>query len=173
MSIWDRKVLRKERSLRKQVEALKKAKLASGKIVRLSDFKKLAETARQETILVVDDDEVIRNGLTRILESEGYRVVVAEDGLELSKVLENVVMDLILLDINLPWVDGFELCHLIKNNELFKSLPIILISASKSECDLEKGFAAGCDGFISKPFEVDGLIGVIERFFSRKCLKNI
>jgi CheY-like chemotaxis protein len=167
MSIWNKKKAKKERSLRKQVEALKRAKLASGKVVKLSDFRELRENSRPETILVVDDDEVIRNGLTRILEGEGYQVIVAEDGMELSKVLETVAMDLILLDVNLPWVDGFELCTLIKGHDLFKKLPLILISASKTEEDLEKGFAAGCDEYLGKPFDVSSLIDTIDKSLVR------
>jgi DNA-binding response OmpR family regulator len=162
MSLWNKKI-KKRRSLRKQVEALKKAKLASGKVVKLSDFRELDEVSRPETILVVDDDEVIRNGLTRILEGEGYHVIVAEDGMELSKVLESVAMDLILLDVHLPWVDGFELCSLIKGHDLFKGLPLILISASKTEEDLKKGFASGCDDYICKPFNIERLIETVDK----------
>ena len=163
MGNWKKNSGKKERSLRKQVEALKRAKLATKKVVKLSDFRELKETSRPETILVVDDDEVIRNGLTRILEGEGYQVIVAEDGMELSKILETVAMDLILLDVNLPWVDGLELCELIKGNQLLKRIPLVLISAQKTKQDLEKGFAAGCNEYLPKPFEVSSLIDVVDR----------
>lgn len=153
----------KGRSLLRQVEALKRAKIAAKKVVSLDDYRQLDRSRVMETILVVDDDEVMRNALKRILEGEGYTVILAEDGMSLSKVLESTLMDLILLDVNLPWVDGFELCSLIKSNDVLRRVPLILISASKGEEDIEKGFSVGCDHYIGKPFNVDNLVNVIEK----------
>lgn len=158
----DGKVL-KRRTLRRQVEALKRSKLASKKVVRLEDFKELNKTSRTERVLVVDDDEVMRNALQRILESEGFSVTLAEDGLGLSRALENSQMDLILLDVNLPWVDGFELCSLIKGHDLLRRVPLVLVSGCKSPEDVDKGFASGADHFLAKPFEVDKLLEIVDR----------
>ncbi len=151
-----------KKTLRRQVEALKRAKLAARKVVKLSDFKELSKDTRSETVLVVDDDEIMRNGMQRILEGEGYSVMVAEDGLGLSRALESATFELILLDVNLPWVDGFELCALIKGNPLFRHVPLILISGNKSEECVKRGFESGCDHFIGKPFEVDRLLEIVE-----------
>ena len=80
--------LKTDKGLRKQIEELKKQKVASDKIVSLVDFREFKKIIDTKTILVVDDDEIMRNALKRILEGEAYKVILAEDGLELSKVLE-------------------------------------------------------------------------------------
>ena len=114
-------------------------------------------------ILVVDDDEIMRSALKRILDGEGYKVILAEDGLELSKVLETTRLDMVLLDVNLPWVDGYELCRLIKSHPNFTGVPLIMVSARKTKEDVEKGFDAGADDYVTKPFDIDYMLGVINK----------
>lgn len=150
-----------DKSLRRQVEQIKKQKMLEGKIVSLDDFRGLRKAGDQKTILVVDDEEIMRNALKRILESEGYKVLLAGDGLELSRVLETTKLDMILLDINLPWVDGYELCRLIKGKSHLKEMPLIFVTARKGSDDVEKGFAAGCNEYITKPFDIDHMTKVI------------
>src|SRR5690606_35652320 len=116
--------------------SLKKQKLAQEKVVNLADFREFRKQEESHTILVVDDEEVMRNALKRILEREGYRVLLAEDGMELSKVLETARMDMILLDVNLPWVDGYELCRMIKGHLGLKHVPLVFVSARKSKEDV-------------------------------------
>lgn len=151
------------KSLRKKIVSIKRQKLAQGKVVNLADFRELKKAAEPHTILVVDDEEVMRNALKRILEREGYRVLLAEDGMELSKILEHNRMDMILLDVNLPWVDGYELCRMIKEHSVLRAVPLVLISGRKAKEDVEKGFAAGCNDYIGKPFDVEHLTKVINR----------
>lgn len=149
------------KSLQNKVAVLKRQKLAQGKVVNLADFRELRQNPEMRTILVVDDEEVMRNALKRILEREGFRVLLAEDGVELSKILETGRMDMILLDVNLPWVDGYELCGMIKDHASLRQIPLILLSARKAKEDIERGFAAGCNDYIGKPFDVDYLTKVI------------
>ena len=122
-----------DKTIRRKVEAIKRKKITSKKVVSLSDFRGLKAAIDIRCILVVDDDEIMRSALKRILEGEGYKVLLAEDGLELSKVLETTRLDLVLLDVNLPWVDGFELCRIIKGHHSLKNVPLILVSGRKEK----------------------------------------
>ena len=153
--------------LRKQIENIKKQKIVSKKVVSLTDFRELRKSIDVRTILVVDDDEVMRSALKRILENEGYKVMLAEDGLELSKVLESARLDMILLDVNLPWVDGVELCRLIKGHHSLKDVPLLLVSARKEKEDIERGFAAGANDYVTKPFDIDYMTDTIQKFLQK------
>jgi CheY-like chemotaxis protein len=144
-----------DKSFSKQVAELGRRAVAQGKVVSLEDYRNAATKAEQKSILVVDDELVMRNAIKRIFEKENYRVLVAKDAMELSKIIEDTKLDLVLLDINLPWVDGYELCGLMKSHPLLKHLPIAFVSGNKSEDDIKKGYAAGCDEYITKPFEVE------------------
>ncbi len=155
--------LRADKSLRRQIESIKRQKIVNKKVVSLSDFRELRQRVDVRSILVVDDDEVMRNALKRILENEGYKVILAVDGLELSKILEATRLDLILLDVNLPWVDGYELCRLIKDHPTLREVPTVLVSARKSKDDIQAGFEAGCNDYVTKPFDIDYMTGVINK----------
>lgn len=150
-------------TLRRQIESLKRERLKDSKVVSLSEFRELQPKLKNHRILAVDDDEVMRSALKRVLQSEGYEVVLAEDGLELSKTLESTSFDLILMDINLPWVDGYELCTLLKSHPTLKSVPLIMVSANKDSDAIERGFSVGCDDYVTKPFEVDHISAVIQK----------
>jgi two-component system aerobic respiration control protein ArcA len=158
---------RADKSLRRRIESIKRQKIVGKKVVSLSDFRELRQEVDVRNVLVVDDDEVMRNGLKRILENEGFRVELAKDGLELSQKLETIRLDVILLDVNLPWVDGFELCRLIKEHPSLRSVPLIMISARKAKEDIDAGFAAGCDEYVTKPFDVDYISGVIQKALNK------
>lgn len=152
-----------DKSLRRQIESIKRQKIVNKKVVSLSDFRDLRTLVETRSILVVDDDEIMRNALKRILENEGYKVILAVDGLELSKILETSRLDLILLDVNLPWVDGYELCRLIKDHHGLKDVPLVLVSARKSKDDIQSGFDAGCNDYVTKPFDIDYMTGVVNK----------
>ena len=149
-------------SLQGRVAEAKRRKMASEKVISLDEFRNI-KAAEPQTILVVDDDEIIRNALKRILENQGYQVVSAEDGMTLSKILEKTKMDLILLDVNLPWVDGYELCRIIKTHSDLSQIPLIFISGRKNQADIEKGFAVGCTNYLTKPFNIDHLSEAIRK----------
>jgi len=100
-------------------------------------------------------DETMRLALKRIFEAEGYRVLVAADGTQLSAVLDESPLELIVLDIGLPWINGFELCKLLKENDDLKKIPLVFISAKTSELDVRRGFEVGADDYIKKPFNID------------------
>jgi CheY-like chemotaxis protein len=154
------------RSIRGQLEAMTRKRLASQDIVNLSDFRSLKRDQYQPSILVVDDEEMMRNALKRILEGENYQVILAEDAMSLTKILDTAQFDLILLDINLPWVDGLELCAMLKGHPALSHVPLVLVSGRKTKEDIEKGFAAGCNDYITKPFEIDRIIDVVSKSLS-------
>ncbi len=155
-----------DKTLRRQIESIKRQKIVAKKVVSLSDFRNLKQSIETRTILVVDDDEIMRNALKRILESSGYKVMVASDGLELSKILEINRLDMVLMDVNLPWVDGYELCRLLKSHHSLSKVPLVFVSARKEEDDVRRGFDAGCSDYITKPFDVDKLTGTISTILS-------
>lgn len=150
-------------SVRKQIEEIKRKKIAAEKVVSLRDFRSIKTEGPNKSILVVDDEEVMRNAIKRILEDEGFKVVTAEDGVELSKALETHSFDLILLDINLPWVNGLELCQILKNQHNLNMVPVIMISANKTEEEIKKGFEVGCSDYITKPFDVEIMVEKVNK----------
>jgi len=157
-----------DRSIRRQVEAMTRKRLASQDIVDLSEFRSLRKDQYQPSILVVDDEEIMRNALKRILEAEGYKVLLAEDAMGLTKVLDTAHFDLILCDINLPWVDGLELCAMLKGHPALNHVPLVLVSGRKTKEDIEKGFAAGCNDYVTKPFEIEKIIEVVSKSLDLK-----
>lgn len=157
-----------DKTFAKQVSELNRKAMAKNKVVSLADYRAATQKPEAKTILVVDDEPVMRNAIKRIFEKGNYRVLVAKDAMELSKIIEDTRLDLVLLDINLPWVDGYELCALLKANPLLNKMPVAFVSGNKTEDDIRKGFDAGCDEYITKPFEVDH----IQRTVSDLLLKS-
>ena len=107
------------------------------------------------TIMVVDDMEDIRKMLTRMLNQWGYRTEAFPEGMSaIQYALENPP-DLFLLDINMPGLNGYEICKLIKDNERLKSIPVIFISVLHEELDRVKAFGTGAVDYITKPFHME------------------
>ena len=138
-----------------KIDKLTKKRIAEAKVVSLSEYKGLKFKKEQINLLVVEDDESIRLALKRIFESEGYNVKTAADGTQLSSVLDDSPLDLIILDIGLPWINGYELAKLMKENDDLKEIPLIFVSGRTSELDVKRGFDVGADDYIKKPFEMD------------------
>jgi len=111
----------------------------------------------QQTILYIEDNPGNRLLVKRILEVEGYKVVEAISGLAGLSAAESMQPDLILVDINLPELDGYELTRRLKQIKHLTSVPIIAMTANVMKGDREKSLAAGCDGYIQKPIDVDQL----------------
>ncbi|MES2615846.1 MAG: response regulator [Bdellovibrionota bacterium] len=141
----------------KKMSALNKKTLAQEPVVNLDAYRSASRANYTKTILLVDDNPTALAALKRIFESSDYRVFVAKDAMEVSKILEDTSLDIILLDVQLPWIDGFELCSLLKSASFSKNLPVALISGNKTEEDVRRGFESGCDEFIVKPFDVHEL----------------
>jgi putative two-component system response regulator len=109
------------------------------------------------TILVADDLEENRDILAALLEAEGYRVVLAEDGEETMELLATGMVDLVLLDVVMPRCDGFEACRRIKNNPQTQLLPVVLTTGLNSTEDRVRGIECGADDFLNKPIKREEL----------------
>ena len=115
-------------------------------------------------LLIVDDEELIRNVIKEYAHSEGYNTLEASDGLEAIKIVENNNIDLIILDIMMPNLDGFSSCKEIKK---IKNIPIIILSARKEEFDKLYCFDLGIDDYITKPFSPKELMARIKAVTKR------
>ena len=118
-----------------------------------------------ETILVIEDDPSILLGIRKNLEYEGYKVLVARDGEEGLAMAFDARPDLILLDIMLPHVNGFEICRSVRKHE--PTLPILIISAKDQEIDKIMGLDLGADDYIAKPFSVKELVARVKAALRR------
>ncbi len=121
------------------------------------------------TILYVEDNSDNRKLVRRVLEVEGYAVVEAQDGHEAMERLESQSIDLALMDINMPEMDGYTLTSRIKAMPRFARLPIVAVTANVMRGDRERSLEAGCDGYIQKPIDIDTLSQQIERFLTRNA----
>lgn len=120
-----------------------------------------------KTILYVEDSQDNRTLVRRVLQSEGFQVLEAEDASRAMLVLDDLRPDLILMDINLPEVDGYSLTTHLKLRPELKSVPIIALTANVMKGDRERSLEAGCDGYIQKPVNVDTLAEQIESYILR------
>lgn len=129
--------------------------MAKDGVVDLEGLRSLRSRKTQRTILVIEDDETIRLALRRVFEGEGYRVVAAADGTELSGVLDSDPVDLIVLDVGLPWINGFELAEMMKASPDLSEIPLVFLSAHTDQEDIKRGFKVGADDYIKKPFDIE------------------
>jgi two-component system, cell cycle response regulator DivK len=120
------------------------------------------------TILYVEDNPDNRLLVRRILLSEDYSLLEATDAMDALNVLKTVQPDLILMDINMPDMDGYTLTAKIKSMPGFERVPILAVTANVMRGDKEKTLEAGCDGYIQKPLDIEQLTREIERFLSRR-----
>lgn len=112
-------------------------------------------------VMVIDDSKTIRKSAESMLTKQGCEVFTANDGFEaLAKIAEHRP-DLIFIDIMMPRLDGYQTCALIKNNRLFKSTPVIMLSSKDSIFDKARGKIVGSEKYLTKPFTKDDLLGVL------------
>lgn len=116
------------------------------------------------TILVVDDEQLLVKGLKRSLEQEGYKVLTAHDGVAALEVFRNEKVDLIVLDIMLPGLNGLEVCNAVRRE---KNTPIIMLTAKGEDVDRIVGLELGADDYVVKPFNTRELIARIRAVLRR------
>jgi CheY-like chemotaxis protein len=119
------------------------------------------------TIMVVEDNELSRDALSRRLERRGYRVVLAVDGEQAVELARAERPDLILMDLGLPRVDGWEATRRLKADPATRPTPIIVLSAHAMTNDRDKALQAGSDDFDTKPVRFEALLGKIETLLAR------
>ena len=118
-------------------------------------------------ILLVEDNEMNRDMLTRRLERKGFDVLIAVDGDEASRTFQSGRFDLVLMDINLPGKDGYQLTRELKSNPKTAGVPVIALTAHAMVGDREKSIAAGCDEYDTKPVDLPRLLGKIQALLGR------
>jgi CheY-like chemotaxis protein len=136
--------------------------------IRLEEIRQQKEAhdamSKGKTILVIDDSPTIRKLIAGKLEKCGHEVFCSADGVEAVDLLEGLVPDLILLDINMPRMDGYQVCKLIRGKESTKDVPVVMISGKDGFFDKVRGRMAGTSGYITKPFGPETLMKVIESY---------
>jgi two-component system, cell cycle response regulator DivK len=125
---------------------------------------------RATTILVVEDNEPSRDALARRLARRGYRIVLAVDGHEAVSIGRSARPDLILMDLGLPGIDGWEATRQLKSDPATSQIPIIVLSAHAMTNDRDMALAAGGDDFDTKPVRFQQLLEKIEALLARKAL---
>ena len=114
-------------------------------------------------ILVIEDNEMNRDMLSRRLSRKGYSVIVARDGAEGLVMASGELPDLIIMDLSLPRIDGWEVTRRLKAAESTRAIPIIALTAHAMSTDRDKALAAGCNDFDTKPVDFERLIGKVQR----------
>jgi two-component system cell cycle response regulator DivK len=118
-------------------------------------------------VLLVEDNEMHRDMLSRRLARRGFEVVFAVDGQQGVDLAHSEKPDIILMDMNLPVMDGWEATRRIKSDDRTRSMPVIGLTAHAMSGDRERALEAGCDDYDTKPVDFDRLIGKIERLFGK------
>src|SRR5439155_2259016 len=120
--------------------------------------------AKKTTILAADDDPQLLRLISRNLQLEGYDVLAASDGQQALELIENNTLDLALLDVMMPRMDGFTVCYRVRE---FSSVPIIIITARGQDQDKVRGLDLGADDYLTKPFSVDELLARVRAVIRR------
>lgn len=116
-----------------------------------------------KTALIVDDSSVTRSIIRAAIEDiEELDITEAFSGFDALKVLPRSPIDIVLVDINMPDINGLELLNFIKTNDRYNSIPVIIISTESSEEDIKKGMSLGANGYVTKPFDPDDLCAIVE-----------
>lgn len=118
----------------------------------------------EQKVLVVDDSREMNLFLARLLQSEGFLVSTVSDPREAMAVFEAFQPDLVLLDLNMPYLSGWEICRKMKAR---RPVPVIIFSVRDAESDIARGFEAGADDYLIKPFELPDLLQRIGRFLRK------
>jgi len=119
------------------------------------------------TILVADDEQDIRELVAYRLSRCGYTIIEARDGQEAFELAADQPPDMAVLDVMMPRLNGFDLTERLRHTPATQQLPILLMSASVQEADISRGFAAGADGYLTKPFTPDQLLTRVRDVLSR------
>jgi two-component system chemotaxis response regulator CheY len=117
-------------------------------------------------ILIVDDSPTIRKFITIALKVRGFDIVCAGDGMEALELLPNDKVDLVITDLNMPNIDGFNLISRIRANENYQSTPIIVMSNLSDAEDIERAMQLGANSYIIKPFDQKNIINEVAKYLS-------
>ncbi|MEN8702184.1 response regulator transcription factor [Bacillus infantis] len=122
-----------------------------------------------KTILLVDDEERMKNLLALFLEPHGYKTLRANGGYEAIQLVKRMQVDMLLLDIMMPELDGLETCRKIRE---FSNIPVIMVTARSDNMDMVKGFDCGADDYVTKPFDERVLLARVNALFRRQQIQQ-
>jgi len=114
-------------------------------------------------VMVIDDSKTIRRTAETLLKKAGCEVLTATDGFDALSIIADSHPDLIFVDIMMPRLDGYQTCALIKANELYSNIPVIMLSSKDGLFDRARGRIVGSEQYLTKPFTRDELLGAIKR----------
>jgi CheY-like chemotaxis protein len=119
-------------------------------------------------ILIAEDERDIRELISFTLEYEGYDVIVTANGEDALEMVYKERPDLVLLDVRMPRMDGYEVCRRIVNDVTIQHIPVAFISAKGQQSEIDEGMGAGAVDYLLKPFSRDQLLGMVVRLLSKK-----
>ncbi len=120
---------------------------------------------RQKTVLIVEDDESLMLGLEENMKVAGYRVLTATSGTEGARIAVERLPDLLVLDVMLPDMNGYDVCRTLRNKRM--TMPVIMLTARKEETDKLAGFDSGADDYVTKPFSIKELLARVRAVLAR------
>jgi two-component system chemotaxis response regulator CheY len=120
----------------------------------------------KKNILVADDSPTIRKFVSFTLSARGYKIISACDGMEALEKLPSEEIDLIITDLNMPNVDGFELIRTVRGNDDYESIPIIILSSLGSENDVDEGLNCGANSYLKKPFDPNRIAYEVSKYLN-------
>jgi chemosensory pili system protein ChpA (sensor histidine kinase/response regulator) len=144
--------------------ALLRAQVTTKAGVEVLDSRESPDKAGVPTVMVVDDSVTVRKVASRFLEREGFHVVTARDGVEAMKLLQEHQPDIMLLDIEMPRMDGFEVARRVKSSAEFKAIPIIMITSRTGDKHRERAMDLGVEGYLGKPYQEEQLLEAMSSF---------
>lgn len=134
------------------------------KVAPVQSPQPVVEPAKIKTILVIEDSKTSRKVISLVLNRQGYGIVEATRGSEGLAQLARIIPDLVLLDVMLPDMDGYQILSEIRSDDRLKEVPVVMLTGKRSSVDRMKGIASGANEYLTKPFDPAKLIKVIERF---------
>ena len=124
------------------------------------------------TVLIVDDSVTVRKVTSRLMERQGFEVETAKDGVDALEKLQELRPDVVLLDIEMPRMDGFEVLRSVRRDEALKDLPIIMITSRTGEKHKQQAMELGVNEYLGKPFQEANLIATIEEVIASAKAKS-
>lgn len=119
-------------------------------------------------VMIVDDSNTIRRSAELFLKQAGYKVVLVENGFDALTSVFDEQPDIIFVDIMMPRLDGYQTCQLIKKNDDFKNIPIVMLSSKDGLFDKARGRIVGSNEYLTKPFSKDGLLDAVKKHVPTK-----
>src|SRR5208283_3285293 len=121
-------------------------------------------TEQRKKVLIVDDERLTRAVLQRNVILAGYDVMLASNGVEALQKIQEAAPDLIVVDLVMPDMNGFEMCRRIRNNKQTTKIPVVVVSALQSQTDIEEAKASGADAYLTKPIKPEEFIKHIKKY---------